>query len=270
MKHPFRTHPRRALTLVELLVTISVVAIVIAMILPSLRGARIAAETSICDARMRTLSQVTEVYCQRSRDRWPNALPPGPEYAIFELGTTYVIGNPLSQTPLWIGILQNEGVVNVWDHGDSRGLSCPAIWRWMEDILIETNPQAGPQKSYWYSAAFVTDPRFWDPGDPRIRTGANQHRRALAAGDVLFPSAKAVFFELSDAHRSGMFTGDPATSSDARPGAAFADGHVGRARLGSVAPAIPTSWPEPDIFFYFERTPYASTPYGVRGRDLAN
>jgi len=54
--------PRRAFTLIELLVVIAVIAILVAMLLPALRGAREASKTTRCLANQRTLAQSVVLY----------------------------------------------------------------------------------------------------------------------------------------------------------------------------------------------------------------
>jgi len=85
---------RRAFTLIELLVVIAIIALLIGILVPSLNGAREAALSTTCMARMRELAYATEYYARDHKDQiwnidvndgWArvregNRLVPGPVY----------------------------------------------------------------------------------------------------------------------------------------------------------------------------------------------
>ncbi|MBX3365381.1 MAG: prepilin-type N-terminal cleavage/methylation domain-containing protein [Phycisphaeraceae bacterium] len=258
-----------AFTLIELLVVIAIVAVIISITLPALRGVRGEAERTICDTRLRTIIQIASIYSTSARDVWPNALGPGVDYAIFSMGTEYIVYHTLSQVPLWMGVLQNQGIIHLPNRDEEQGMSCPVIWRWTPEEAFIENPHIGPLASYRYSAGFVSDASMWKLDGPSPRIIPREHRKLIREGDVLFPASKAAFFELSDAHSSGKYLGDPELPPNARAGVAMADGHVERPPIRNAASPIPTEWPGGLTYAQFERTPYATTPDGVRGRDLA-
>ena len=66
-------NPRRGFTLVELLVVISIIALLIALLLPALAMAKQDASSISCTARLRSLGQLTAEYVQTYR----GMLPPG-------------------------------------------------------------------------------------------------------------------------------------------------------------------------------------------------
>lgn len=76
----------RAFTMVELLVTIAIIAILIALILPSLSGARENSRTLKCAANTRSLAQAIAVYSNDHRGRMPPA---------------YVAADTASALPAW-------------------------------------------------------------------------------------------------------------------------------------------------------------------------
>ena len=61
----------RAFTLIELLVVVAIIAVLIALLLPTLARARDGARTTACGANMRTLGQVQRIFAQQFEDRLP-------------------------------------------------------------------------------------------------------------------------------------------------------------------------------------------------------
>ncbi|MEL6311217.1 MAG: type II secretion system protein, partial [Pseudomonadota bacterium] len=64
---------RRAFSLIELLVTISIIAVLTGILLPTLPLARDAARRVACGATLRGVGQGVELYIQDNRDQYPTA-----------------------------------------------------------------------------------------------------------------------------------------------------------------------------------------------------
>jgi type II secretory pathway pseudopilin PulG len=64
-------------SLVELLVVIGIITLLIGMLLPAVSGAREQARRTKCLANLRTLGQAMVMYANQSKDKLPNANPPG-------------------------------------------------------------------------------------------------------------------------------------------------------------------------------------------------
>ena len=67
-----RSTPRAAFTLVELLVVIAVIAILIALLLPSLKGARETARAGGCLSNIRSVAQAITIYSDENHERGPH------------------------------------------------------------------------------------------------------------------------------------------------------------------------------------------------------
>ncbi len=62
---------KRGFTLVELLVVVSIIALLIAMLLPALSKAREVAQSSVCKAQLHSLGQGLTIYAAESHDKVP-------------------------------------------------------------------------------------------------------------------------------------------------------------------------------------------------------
>jgi prepilin-type N-terminal cleavage/methylation domain-containing protein len=79
---PWAAEPRRAFTLVELLVVVSIIALLISILLPSLRNAREGAKAVVCGAQLHDFSNGLNTYTAEYNDWIPGRNTTG--FAIFQ------------------------------------------------------------------------------------------------------------------------------------------------------------------------------------------
>src|SRR5689334_4870266 len=71
---------RRAFTLVELLVVVGIIAVLLAILLPALAGAREAANRAKCLSNLRSMTQAAYMHAAEHKGYMPVAGPMGPTY----------------------------------------------------------------------------------------------------------------------------------------------------------------------------------------------
>ncbi len=119
---------RRGFTLVELLVVIGVIAVLVAMLLPTLNKARAAALRVSCSARIRDLSQMVILYANDNRGRYPDLH-----------NSTGIYGdNPLAY-PYWYSLAARDIMVQRYSH-PRESFYCPANPDWNDDTFWSAAP----------------------------------------------------------------------------------------------------------------------------------
>lgn len=182
-------------TLIEMLVVISVIAVLIALILPAIGKARASSRSAASSANARTLAQVIQTYCGDAKDAMP-AFHAGQWYPAFNRDQQIMM--PYFQVAnMWTGVTfdylpYNENIDVFLSPGSPRRNDASLNW----------------PTSYHYSTSFVAVPELWAAGsvaDPRF---LQPGRLASTA----FPSQKALLWDndasfLRSARRS-VTTGD--------------------------------------------------------------
>jgi prepilin-type N-terminal cleavage/methylation domain-containing protein len=67
---------RRGFTLIELLVVMGIIAMLIAILLPALRRARLAAQQTVCASNLRQIGAALQIYVNESKGRLPWVIEP--------------------------------------------------------------------------------------------------------------------------------------------------------------------------------------------------
>ncbi len=133
---------RDGFSLIELLVVISIIALLLAILLPSLSGARQQSQSTLCLTRLRSLSQGWHMYADDNDD----IAVPGRMYnqpgGVANPANWYDVGNGLRYRPRWIatmgkyvGIMAFNDPTRDVDRTDydSKAYQCPVVPEWTDE-----------------------------------------------------------------------------------------------------------------------------------------
>ena len=226
--------PRRGFTLIELLVVIALIALLIAIIIPSLSGARARSRRVMCLSNQRQLGVAIYTYADNFADAIPYGPAPAPPFTTTNFypipGTVTSLISLQSGAPVGLGLMLNNQLANC-----KRVLFCPdADQNSLADQQLASVGIAQAQCDYYYRHASGGS-IYVDPGTSHIKLanlGLNNQGmpiRALAVdvnflcdpnlsvfgvntrtnhaqrtASVLFSDAHAEAFD----NRSGAFTVD--------------------------------------------------------------
>ncbi len=121
---------RRAFTLIELLVVIAIIALLVSILLPSLRKAKDQAESAVCASNLRSIHTASSIYASENRSWLPAAY--AHYWRDYRPMSAYI---HINQRPhLWPGVLARGGYM-----GSSgmtadlmRSYSCPTFLRFAD------------------------------------------------------------------------------------------------------------------------------------------
>ena len=266
---------RRGFTLIELLVVIAVIAVLIAILLPALAGARRSGKATACLSNLRQLAIGWSTYADENKDalvphRAPN-LPGGTSNP----ANLYEVGNGLKFRPTWIarmgvsaGLLpfNNPSTTDGRQDFDSKVFVCPSVPGWTDErnaaygynylFLGNSRVTNGTYHNYPVRRSRVLAPAMTMVGADSLGTAASfpagerlpydnngTDHKALGneAMSIDPPRLTAVSDRASAPHRNGA---DPRHSS--RVNAMFADGHAAGYTLGSLGYGVASDGSYPD------------------------
>lgn len=175
-----RTPP--AFTIVEALLVIALVAVLLALLTPSLSGAREAARRTVTLSHLRTHANIMTVYANDNGEMLPYTTYPEATYTVRRHPSGYV------RQFVYFGGYNNWHWPLLDDYYSGT----------LDNALFSqrTNDDNYPFATLWYSASFLATPEFWNP---TTRTGLTQWRPTRLS-DVTFASKKGLLF-----NRDAMF-----------------------------------------------------------------
>lgn len=246
---------RRAFSLVEILVTIGIIAVLIAILIPALAGTKESASELKSLANLHSIGQTLTHYNAVFNDEYPyyaggEQLPIAPESDSSRPYATFV--------PAWLFASHwtaHPGIHDVapWPEHYETWLSPGAeadselpAWRMHDGEAIVFRPP-----SYHYSNTFIGDPRVWSDDPPAWEDALRTSR----VSDVRHPSAKVVMW---DNDRPYLL---PEAQPDDRRPVLLVDSS---ASLRLDADATPSA----RNAYWGMRMVYNDTPNGVHGRDF--
>ncbi|MCA9294570.1 MAG: type II secretion system protein [Phycisphaerales bacterium] len=283
---------RSAFTLIEVLAVVAVLAILVAITVPALRGARSQADVSKC---MSGLKQALLLHASASASNggtWANLLGPGDEPKFFDphgftVASALYADTVVDNVTGWHYALGNA-VTGGHELEFNEGVSCPIVLSYflsqpesgtVAGSWLTSYPGEASVFSFRYSLALVTRAELWDPAlTPEERSNPDDFRKRVGVHEVKTPSGKVALYEPADWHgKDGIFA-PPHEAASAPPSSkanvGFCDGHVARVRVrDAVAPLAAPWWgtvwgpgahavPSPRGVYF------SSAPWGYRGRDF--
>lgn len=257
-----------AFTLIEVLVSIAIIAILLSLAIPALSSAKTSANSMLCLTRLRSAHQAQMLYANTYEGVWPNGFSPRTTLGVWVVGCTQWESNyTMDQAWMWSFMLHDAGIVNQEKGAfDVEGISCPVIWKEQSERQLETNAWFAARQSYAYSAGLFTDPALWDPAFPQRRANPDKFRKTISVSRVAFPGNKVSLFEFADHHKSRLLIGG---STGVSVNAGFADGHADHVNADDATEPLSYTWPTPQFGpGYLEKTPFLTTAMGAQGHDF--
>lgn len=247
----------RAFTIIELLVVVGVLAVLLAILLPALGAARVAAGRAAMLSNLRGIGVSFEVYTQTYDGYYPFHNPTDWLYLSPPPMASMVVdgGNPWSLRYYWSAKFHT---VAPWrDHfrtwvNDGRYVDPAAPW-----ISHDAHGFSSfAVSSYEYSCSFQARPQTWPEAGAAPSGGELTLQAAVRSAEVAQPSAKALCIDADRAY----LRREP--RQDDMRGVLSADGSA-HSRLDSEATV-----PVQNLINDRSTSRWHDTPGGVRGRDL--
>lgn len=239
--------PRRAFTLVELLLVLLIVALLAALLVPALRGARSAGLDARTLSNLRSSMAIFDMYANDWRDAYLCFADPHATTNIIRRadGSVFTFDSYFTQVMIW-----SVALADAYYEGNARHRSVyPA------EAFAGPYPRRGP---FVLTCTLFTHPDFWRE---ETRTGLDQFRGSRRS-DVQFPSDKSVVLDV------GFLLNNPPPPGNARVRVAQADGSA----LGAPADSFPRGYHQGEVpyrgWLHTMDFPVARhTIGGMRGRD---
>lgn len=165
----------RGFTLIEVLLSILIVFVLLALVVPSIGRAGAVGRQSVSLGNLRSHVQIFDMYQGQYKDYFPFYTDPRASYSVLRAGTDVVqIVDYFEMATHW-----NIALADEFYEANPRHLS-----------FFPPGETNGVWTGYYYASACLADPLFWNP---LTRTGPEQWR-ATRGAEVLFPSSKGLFF----------------------------------------------------------------------------
>ena len=143
-------HRKSAFTLVELLVVVAIIAIIMSLLLPVLRNARLAAQGGVCLSNLHQIGLAVRMYALENR----NSMPPYAPYSVAPSGVPPVVIDQSNGTTATPTHYRKFYVVTTWFRSGPYGSAPRAVdgfvakYMGVEKTWDETQPPTNPDGTY--------------------------------------------------------------------------------------------------------------------------
>ena len=207
---------RRGFTLVELLVVIGLVALLIALLLPSLNRARAASRGVACLSNLRQMATAAFAYVDASAGRYPSAYYDANDAGV---ATSFAWDITTTRTPATV----RPGLL--WQGADPGAVTqCPSFTggaNWLVD----------PYTGYNYNTSYVGHGQYETIPEPAKATAVRNTPTVALFGDGEWAGGgnkfmRAPFPNVGDASFAGRWAGTQGYRHSTRTNVAYCDGHA--------------------------------------------
>lgn len=176
-----------AFSVLEVIVSISAIAILVGLLLVSLKYADVHAARNATLTRVRSHVQVFAAYSIDYADQYPLIMKPTQKLGWVTLGNYWIRADYFYAKDLWPAAL-----APAYYDGDAES----DVFRPAETVGSARERLEMPT-GFWYSHSFLADPKYWNLG---TRTG-DQQLRSIKQPEVKMPSRKVLFYTNSSHNR---------------------------------------------------------------------
>lgn len=236
-----------AFSLIELLISIGIIGVLIALLVPALHGVRGQAQQTITRANLRQTYMAFSSYTAYYDETYPWRPLGGDWILLNPEGTLQVRPSHFGLSYYWPGLMMEilpwEEHYRSWLGGGARYGDAP--WIPPEGVNLAWRPS-----SFSLSESFLARPQLWTPG----ATDTTENLRPVRENEVLAPASKVLLYDVEKATLR-----DDSDADEDVTLMVFTDGHVDDKRMSEARMLTDRPWREP--------RPLHDTPGGVRGRD---
>ncbi len=235
----------RAFTLLELLVTVGIVALIIGLILPALRGARWKVDDVALIAHQSQVFKSLDQYLADHDQKYPSWGEAGTAHAVLALKGRNATSSWWEQPIMWGAYLEEHGY-----EGMSSAMAGAGPMRDAGNIVMRVPPDGFMSIHQLTHCAYATPDHFAPAAKrmPSVRDHIAQRAMTIA-----YPADKGVLIQFA-----GLPSSREPESLDASFPIAFGDGHCEMPRFHSLRPGVDVQ---------HAATPVLATERGLLGRD---